>query len=85
MNLYFIQGKNKLKSLGGIILTYKEKGSRQLSGRDNARLHSKISVNSTYTAALSDDDKVCKDTNATIPSEQQVLEAKDWVDNGSKL
>lgn len=66
-------------------MDYRQKGSRQLSGKDNRRLDSKVSVNSCYTEAIADNSKVCKDTNATIPSEEQILEAKDWVDNGSKL
>lgn len=59
--------------------------SRQLSGRDNKRLYSKVRLNNNYTAAWADREKIYPETNVTAPSEEQTEEAKDWVDNGSKL
>ncbi len=59
--------------------------SRQLCGRNNKRLYSHIRVNNNYTAAWADIDKIYPETNVTAPSEEMTKEAKDWVDNGSKL
>lgn len=58
--------------------------NRQLSGRDNDRLYSKTPVNNAYTAAFADVEEVMPESNVTIPSFESVLEAKDWVDNGSR-
>lgn len=58
--------------------------SRQLSGKDNKRLYSTTPVNNAYTAAILDKAGEYPESNVTIPSEESVLEAKDWVDNGSK-
>ena len=58
--------------------------SRQLSGKDNERLYSTTRVNSAYTAAILNKDDEYPDSKVTIPSLESVLEAKDWVDNGSK-
>lgn len=59
--------------------------SRQLNGKNNKRLLSTVRLNNNYTAAWTDKGKIYKNTNVTAPSEDQVDEAKDWVDNGSKL
>lgn len=59
--------------------------SRQLNGQNNKRLFSTERLNNNYTAAWTDKGKIYKNTNVTAPSESQVQEAKDWVDNGSKL
>ncbi len=58
--------------------------SRQLSGKDNERLHSATRVNNAYTAAILNKDGEYPDSKVTIPSLDSVIEAKDWVDNGSK-
>lgn len=58
--------------------------SRQLSGKDNERLHSTTPVNNAYTAAILDKDDEYPDSKVSIPSLDSVEEAKDWVDNGSK-
>ena len=72
------------KSFGGATLS--DHGvNRQLSGRKNKRLYSKVRLNNNYTAAWADIDKVYPNTNVSAPSEEQTKEAKDWVDNGSKL
>lgn len=59
--------------------------SRQLSGRNNKRLYSNVRLNNNYTAAWAEQHKTYPHTNVTAPSEDQTDEAKDWVDNGSKL
>lgn len=59
--------------------------NRQLSGRNNKRLNSSIPLNNNYTAAWSDSGYIYPETRVTAPSEEQTEQAKDWVDNGSKL
>ncbi len=61
------------------------KVSRQLKGYNNKRLYSKVRLNDNYTAAWADQSKFYPNTNVSAPSEDQTDEAKDWVDNGSKL
>lgn len=58
--------------------------NRQLSGKDNERLCSTTPVNSGYTAAILDKDDEYPDSKVPIPSLESVIEAKDWVDNGSR-
>ena len=58
--------------------------SRQLSGKDNERLCSTHPVNSGYTAAILDKNEEYPDSKVPIPSLESVIEAKDWVDNGSR-
>lgn len=58
--------------------------SRQLSGKDNDRLYATTPVNNAYTAAILDKADEYPDSKVSIPSLESVLEAKDWVDNGSK-
>ena len=57
---------------------------KQLSGKDNDRLYSTTPVNSSYTAALTDIAETMPGSNVSIPSEESVEDAKDWVDNGSQ-
>ena len=85
--------KIRQKELGGVIVHKKgyyehEKHhgiSRQLSGKRNARLYSSVPVENNYTAAWTDPGYIYPETNVTAPSEEMTEEAKDWVDNGSKL
>lgn len=42
-------------------------------------------VNSNETAAICDIEYTITEANVGIPSEQAVEDAKDWVDNGSRL
>lgn len=58
--------------------------SRQLSGKDNDRLYSTTPVNNAYTAAILDKSDQYPDSKVSIPSLESVIEAKDWVDNGSR-
>ena len=44
-----------------------------------------LSVENNYTAAWTDPGYIYPETNVTAPSEEMTEEAKDWVDNGSKL
>lgn len=58
--------------------------SRQLSGKDNNRLHCPTPVNSGCTEAILNKNEECPHSKVPIPSLESVIEAKDWVDNGSK-
>ncbi|MPM36156.1 hypothetical protein SDC9_82751 [bioreactor metagenome] len=58
--------------------------SRQLRGKDNERLCSTTPVNNGYTAAILDKQDEYPDSKVPIPSLDSVIEAKDWVDNGSR-
>lgn len=58
--------------------------SRQLSGKNNKRLHSTIRLDNHYTAPISNDADKYPETNVTIPSLENVLDAKEWVDDGSR-
>lgn len=56
-----------------------------LTGENNKRLNSSIPTHDESTAAWCDTKKTLKDSHVSIPSEQGVINAKEWVDNGSKL
>lgn len=58
--------------------------NRQLSGKDNERLHSTTPVNNAYTEAILDKYAEYPGSKVSIPSLDSVEEAKDWVDNGSQ-
>ena len=57
------------------------KKARALKGKDNKRLL----VGNESTAAWADVEKLKPHSKVSIPSIKGVEEAKDWVDNGSKL
>ncbi len=59
--------------------------TKPLNGEKNKRLKSHTPINNEYTAALADANKLKNNTNVSIPSLNNVEEAKNWVDNGSKL
>jgi hypothetical protein len=61
------------------------KKQKALKGDHNKRLRSKDSIGSEATAAWQDIDHVEGDGNVGIPSLKSVQDAKDWVDDGSKL
>lgn len=52
---------------------------------NNKRSFTKKSRFSQSTAAWANKNHVTTDANVSIPSDSAVNEAKDWVDNGSKL
>ncbi|MEG1311867.1 MAG: DUF3787 domain-containing protein [Romboutsia sp.] len=58
---------------------------KALSGTNNKRLKKYRPTNSEETAAWADIDKLQPNTKVNIPSLENVIEAKDWVDNGSRL
>ncbi|MDF2595199.1 MAG: uncharacterized protein K0R69_1540 [Clostridia bacterium] len=59
--------------------------SEPLKGENNKRINSCHPTNNEGTAAWSDIDQLLDDSKVSIPSEKNVMRAKDWVDNGSKL
>lgn len=61
------------------------KKATPLSGANNKRLKKYRPTNNASTAAWSDIDKIEPESKVSIPSLNSVLEAKDWVDNGSRL
>lgn len=56
-----------------------------LTGKDNQRLNHTESLHEESAAAITDAKQVMPDTQVTIPSEMNVINAKDWVDDGSQL
>ena len=63
----------------------KSEKCRALSGKSNKRLKSNIPTNSEYSAAWAGTKNLKKESNVPIPPLSNVEEAKDWVDNGSRL
>ena len=56
-----------------------------LTGENNKRLYKAYPTNSEGTAAWSEDSDVIPKSKVEIPDIANVEEAKDWVDNGSRL
>ena len=56
-----------------------------LTGENNKRLYSSRPTNSEGTAAWSEDSEILPQSNVEIPDVDHVEDAKDWVDNGSRL
>ena len=56
-----------------------------LSGENNKRLKKYRPTNSAQTAAWADIDELKPESKVSVPSLSNVKEAKDWVDNGSRL
>lgn len=56
-----------------------------LSGENNRRLYSDKPTNSEGTAAWNDEKHQVPKSQVDIPSTSGTEEAKDWVDNGSRL
>ncbi len=61
------------------------KKDEQLDGRDNRRQTAFRPTDNEGTAAWTNEATKQKHTNVVIPKMEGVSEAKDWVDNGSKL
>ncbi|MGL4737836.1 MAG: CDIF630_02480 family spore surface protein [Cellulosilyticaceae bacterium] len=56
-----------------------------LTGKGNQRLGNTESFHEETTAAITDAKEVLQDTQVTVPSELNIINAKDWVDDGSQL
>ncbi len=61
------------------------KKTKALTGANNKRLTKHRPTNNEGTAAWADIDKLKAESKVSMPSMQNVEEAKDWVDNGSRL
>lgn len=68
---------------GGVKMAHEK--MQALTGAPNKRLNSTMPTHDESTAAWCDTKKTLKDSHVRIPSEKGVLNAKEWVDNGSKL
>ncbi len=55
-----------------------------LNGENNRRLTLKLAVDRGRNYPLSEADQIMPESNVTIPSEENIEQAKDWVDNGSR-
>lgn len=64
-----------------MIIKHKDK----LQGNNNQRLSTAKPTNNEGTAAWQDAETKYKVDNVNKPSIERVIDAKDWVDNGSKL
>lgn len=51
----------------------------------NERIHSIKKKRSSATEAWANQAEMTSNANVSIPSDDAISEAKDWVDNGSKL
>lgn len=63
----------------------KQENKNVLSGADNKRLNNSDVLNSPGAAAYTNAKGVMKHSHVNIPSEADVINAKEWVDNGSQL
>lgn len=61
------------------------KKDAQLDGRDNRRIGAFRPTDNEGTAAWTNEETKQKHTDVTIPKIEGVIEAKKWVDNGSRL
>lgn len=61
------------------------KSNDSLNGKDNKRLDNFDATNKEGTAAWQDTRKQNEVDLVNDPAQDRVAEAKDWVDNGSKL
>lgn len=56
-----------------------------LTGKNNKRLKAHRPIKSESTAAWANTENLQSETKVSIPSLSNVEEAKEWVDNGSRL
>jgi hypothetical protein len=61
------------------------KENYQLKGKDNKRINDCKPTDNEGTAAWANEETKQKHSEVSIPSLENVLSAKEWVDNGSKL
>lgn len=56
-----------------------------LTGESNKRLNNIDTRNTSYTFPLADVQRTVKNDHLTIPPEEDVIHAKEWIDDGSRL
>ncbi|WP_070000471.1 CDIF630_02480 family spore surface protein [Cellulosilyticum sp. I15G10I2] len=61
------------------------KAAEPVRGEKNKRLFSNDPIKNEGTAAWADAERLMKETQVNVPSERNVINAKEWVDNGSRL
>lgn len=59
--------------------------NQALSGENNKRLNNMDPIKNEGTAAWSDIHKEIPHSKVSVPSEGNVRDAKEWVDEGSRL
>lgn len=59
--------------------------SEPLKGENNKRLNNKDRLYNEETAAWTNISRMVDKDNVSVPDDDAVDEAKDWVDNGSRL
>lgn len=59
--------------------------SKALDGKNNKRLNSTVCTHEECTEARANIAHELTHSHVTIPSEADVINNKEWVDNGSKL
>jgi hypothetical protein len=64
-----------------MLIKHKDK----LQGKNNQRLDTAKPTNCECTAAWQNSESTYEVDNVNKPSVDRVIDAKDWVDNGSKL
>lgn len=67
------------------MITLQNKKAKALTGANNKRLKKYRPTNNEQSAAWADIDKLQAESKVAIPSLQSVEEAKEWVDDGSRL
>lgn len=61
------------------------KKDKRLEGNNNKRLTSSKPTDNEGIAAWANEKNKQKNSDVSIPSLENVINAKEWVDNGSKL
>lgn len=59
--------------------------NESLQGKNNRRLDAYKPTDNEGTAAWANEKSKLKNSKVSIPSLENVIDAKKWVDNGSKL
>lgn len=59
--------------------------SQALTGKDNNRMNKTTQTDNESTAAWAGTGHYTEDAGVSIPRDQAVQNAKEWVDNGSRL
>ena len=67
------------------MITLQSKKAKALSGAGNKRLKAHRPTKNEQHAAWADIDKLRPESKVSVPSLDNVQEAKEWVDDGSKL
>ncbi len=62
-----------------------EKSAKSVNGEKNKRLLSDDPIKNEGTAAWAHAERLMDETNVNVPSERNIINAKEWVDNGSRL